>query len=91
MVAGFIPVMHKVTRTERDFREALHASLHAIHTTDYTNLLAAYKTWHDMAVGSMRGMFAHVRRREQDGPATGQRRFSHGLPLLLAELARFDV
>jgi hypothetical protein len=83
--------MDKVTRTEQDFRAALHASLHAIHTTDYTNLNAAYKTWHDMAVGSMQGMFKHVRRREQEGPPTGKRRFSRALPLLLAELARFDV
>jgi hypothetical protein len=94
MVAGFRPVMHKVTTTEPDFRVALHHSVHVIHTRDYDSLVTAYKTWHDMAVASIQAagvVFAHVRRREERGPATGKGRFSHGLPLLLAELARFDV
>ena len=94
ILTGFLEVMAMVTRTEDVIRRALHQSLHSIHDRDYTNLKEAYKTWHDMAVASIQAagvVFAHVRRREQEGPATGKRRFGPGLTLLLAELARFDV
>ncbi len=94
ILTGFLEVMAMVTRTEPVIKRALHQSLHLIHDRDYENLVAAYKLWHDMAVASIQAagvVLAHVRRREEEWPATGKRPGSHGLPLLLAELARFDV
>jgi hypothetical protein len=63
-------VMDMVTRTKHVIREALDQSLHSIHDTDYTNLVAAYTKWHDMAVESIKkdsGVYAYVKNRELFG------------------------
>jgi hypothetical protein len=70
MLAGFLEVMDVVTRTEPTFRDALHQSVHSIHDTDYTNLVAAYTKWHDMAVASMKAdgkLYANVTNRQLTG------------------------
>ncbi len=87
MLAGFIPVMDKVTTTGPAFRAALHWSLHSIHDTDYTNLVTVYKNWHDMAVASMQvagGVYAHLKKRELSGPRPGKRALMEMRALLAA-------
>jgi hypothetical protein len=63
MLAGFLEVMDVVTRREPEFRQTLHSSVHPFHDTDYTNLVAAYTKWHDMAVENIKkagGFYAWV-------------------------------
>jgi hypothetical protein len=87
MLAGFLEVMHVVTRRESEFRQALHSSVHQFHDTDYTNLVAAYTKWHDMAVESIKkdsGVYAYVKNRELFGHGGAGKRALMEMRALLA-------
>ena len=89
MLAGFLEVMDQVNTWEARFKQALHRTVHSIHDTDYTNLVAAYTKWHDMAVESIQkasGVYAHLKKRELFGHGGAGRRALMEMRALLAAM-----